>query len=99
MYHEEPRKPETPVTQTAAVAAVIEPPPASPLTRWQKFWRWQYTGLIIIILITLGFHFAAIERPNSIIWDEKWYVGDARSIITGGGDVRPSIRPSRNYSS
>ncbi len=93
MYHEEPRKPETPVTQTAAVAAVIEPPPASPLTRWQKFWRWQYTGLIIIILITLGFHFAAIERPNSIIWDEKWYVGDARSIITGGGDVRPEHPP------
>lgn len=56
---------------------------------WHKIWRWEYTGLLVIILITIGFHFAAINRPTSIVWDEKWYVGDVRSIITGGGDVRP----------
>jgi dolichyl-phosphate-mannose--protein O-mannosyl transferase len=82
----------------AADIALVEPagvpaPPSAPLSRWQRFWRWEYTGLLIIILVTLGFHFAAIERPKTIIWDEKWYVGDARSIITGGGDVRPEHPP------
>jgi len=76
----------------APIPSVLLPPPA-PLSRWQKFWRWEYTGLLIIILVTLGFHFGAIMRPKSIIWDEKWYVGDARSIITGGGDVRPEHPP------
>jgi dolichyl-phosphate-mannose-protein mannosyltransferase len=71
----------------------VNPPPPVPLTRWQKFWRWEYTGLLIILVVTLGFHFGAIMRPNSIIWDEKWYVGDARSIVTGGGDVRPEHPP------
>jgi dolichyl-phosphate-mannose-protein mannosyltransferase len=106
---EDPLKQEAPVDQAitagdkpvvmlqAPTPPILLPPPAdtvsAPLTRWQKFWRWEYTGLLIIVLITLGFHFAAIERPNSIIWDEKWYVGDARSIITGGGDVRPEHPP------
>ena len=74
-----------------------EPAPDYPRSRfkafWRKLWRWEYTGLIIILLVTLGFHFAAIERPKTIIWDEKWYVGDARSIVTGGGDVRPEHPP------
>jgi dolichyl-phosphate-mannose-protein mannosyltransferase len=93
LFNEEPFNPETPVTQTTPVEAIAAPQPAVPMSRWQKFWRWEYTGLIIILLVTLGFHFAAIERPNSIIWDEKWYVGDARSIITGSGDLRPEHPP------
>jgi dolichyl-phosphate-mannose-protein mannosyltransferase len=81
-----------PIMLQPPVPPVLLMPP-KPLSRWQKFWRWEYTGLLIIILVTLGFHFGAIMRPNSIIWDEKWYVGDARSIITGGGDVRPEHPP------
>lgn len=60
-----------------------------PTSRWQKVWHWEHLGLLIIVLVTLGFHFAAIMRPPTIVWDEKWYVGDARSMMTGGGDVRP----------
>ena len=51
--------------------------------------HWEYLPLLIIVIITLVFHFIAIERPPTIVWDETWYVGDARSIISGTGDLRP----------
>ena len=78
--------------------AEIMPSPAAPRTRWQKFlrwkfWRWQYTGLLFIVIFTLVFHFIAVGRPSTIVWDEKWYVGDARSILIGNGDVRPEHPP------
>jgi hypothetical protein len=41
----------------------------------------------------LIFHFAQIERPATIVWDEVWYVGDARSIISGTGELRPEHPP------
>jgi dolichyl-phosphate-mannose-protein mannosyltransferase len=84
---------EPPAVMVEAPVPPVLLAPQAPLSRWQKFWRWEYTGLLIIVLVTLGFHFGAIMRPNSIIWDEKWYVGDARSIITGGGDIRPEHPP------
>ncbi|MBN1644120.1 MAG: phospholipid carrier-dependent glycosyltransferase [Dehalococcoidales bacterium] len=39
------------------------------------------------------FHFIAIERPETIVWDETWYVGDARSIVSGTGELRPEHPP------
>ena len=59
-----------------------------PRGRWKRFLHWEYLGLILILAVTLAFHFVAIERPNSIVWDEVWYVGDARSIVSGNGDQR-----------
>jgi len=64
-----------------------------PKNRWQRFLHWEFLGLLIIVLVTLIFHFAAIERPPTIVWDEKWYVGDARSIISGTGELRPEHPP------
>ena len=90
LYPDESIKQDIPA---ALPATAPELPPPARLSRWQKIWHWEYTGLVIIILVTLGFHFAAVERPPTIVWDEKWYVGDARSIITGGGEVRPEHPP------
>ncbi len=62
-------------------------------SRWQRLLHWEYLGLLIIVAVTLAFHFIAIERPTTIVWDEKWYVGDARSIISGTGELRPEHPP------
>ena len=67
--------------------------PAPPRTRWQRFLHWEFLGLFIIVLVTLIFHFVAIERPATIVWDEVWYVGDARSIFSGTGEMRPEHPP------
>src|SRR5208283_347044 len=67
--------------------------PAPPRTRWQRFLHWEFLGLFIIVLVTLIFHFVAIERPATIVWDEVWYVGDARSIFSGTGELRPEHPP------
>jgi len=79
-----------------------EPPqevvPAVPLVavlknHWQRLLHWEFFGLAIIVLVTLIFHFVAIMRPPTIVWDEVWYVGDARSIISGTGELRPEHPP------
>jgi dolichyl-phosphate-mannose--protein O-mannosyl transferase len=69
------------------------PPAVVPRNRWQRFLHWEFLGLFIIVLATLIFHFVAIERPPTIVWDEVWYVGDARSIISGTGELRPEHPP------
>ena len=68
-------------------------PEVIPKSRWQRFLHWEYLGLLIIVAVTLAFHFVAIERPPTIVWDEVWYVGDARSIISGTGELRPEHPP------
>jgi dolichyl-phosphate-mannose--protein O-mannosyl transferase len=64
-----------------------------PRRLWRRILHWEYTGLLAIVVITLVFHFVAITRPPTIVWDEKWYVGDARSLISGSGDLRPEHPP------
>ena len=59
----------------------------------QGILHWEFLGLAIIVLVTLIFHFATILRPPTIVWDEKYYVGDARSIISGTGELRPEHPP------
>jgi dolichyl-phosphate-mannose--protein O-mannosyl transferase len=58
-----------------------------------KIWRWEYLGLCAILALTLTLHFVAIQRPATIVWDEVWYVGDARSIFSGTGEQRPEHPP------
>ena len=74
---------------------VVQPilPVVVPKTRWQRFLHWEFLGLAIIVLVTLIFHFVAIIRPPTIVWDEVWYVGDARSIISRTGELRPEHPP------
>jgi len=72
---------------------LLPQPEARPKTRWQRVLGWQYLGLCIIVVVTLVLHFAIITKPPTIVWDEVWYVGDARSIISRTGDVRPEHPP------
>jgi dolichyl-phosphate-mannose-protein mannosyltransferase len=69
------------------------PPVVVPRTRWQRFLHWEFLGLAVIVLVTLIFHFIAIMQPPTIVWDEVWYVGDVRSIVSGTGELRPEHPP------
>ena len=86
------------VQEIANTEVLSEPPPevtppAVPLTRWQRFLHWKHLGLFAIVLVTLILHFMAIVHPPTIVWDEIWYVGDVRSIISGTGEMRPEHPP------
>ena len=70
-----------------------EAPVYIPRNRWQRLLHWEHFGLCVIVAITLILHFIAIDRPPTIVWDETWYVGDARAIISGNGDIRPEHPP------
>jgi dolichyl-phosphate-mannose--protein O-mannosyl transferase len=86
--------PETTYIKADKVEAMDDlAPPIVPRNRWQRMLHWEHLGLVVIIAITLAFHFIAIERPHTIIWDEKWYVGDARSIVSDTGELRPEHPP------
>ena len=80
-----------PEAKPETVSEVI--PEVKPQGRWQRFLHWEFLGLFIIVLVTLIFHFAAIDRPSTIVWDEVWYVGDARSIFSGTGEFGLNIPP------
>jgi dolichyl-phosphate-mannose-protein mannosyltransferase len=84
--------PPVPPEPLSEVAPVI-PPVVVPRNRWQRFLHWEYFGLSVILLATLIFHFIAIEHPPTIVWDEVWYVGDTRSIVSGTGELRPEHPP------
>jgi dolichyl-phosphate-mannose--protein O-mannosyl transferase len=64
-----------------------------PRNRWQRLLHWEFLGLFLIVLTTLIFHVISMDRPPSIVWDEVWYVGDARSIFSGTGELRPEHPP------
>jgi len=49
---------------------------------------WEYTGLCLLVLITLIMHFSTIMQPNEPVFDEKYYVTDARHILQGEGTAR-----------
>jgi dolichyl-phosphate-mannose--protein O-mannosyl transferase len=81
------------MNSNAEVLPTSPGPEAGPRSRWRRILHWEYSGLVAIAIVTLAFHFVAINRPPTIVWDEKWYVGDARSIISGAGDLRPEHPP------
>ena len=62
------------------------------MTRLKQWWhwllRWQYLGLCVLVLITLILHFSIIMQPDTLVLDEQYYVGDARSILEGQDKVR-----------
>ncbi|MGD1040880.1 MAG: phospholipid carrier-dependent glycosyltransferase [Dehalococcoidales bacterium] len=68
-------------------------PEVKPRSRWQRLLHWEFLGLFLIVLTALIFHIVSIDRPPSIVWDEVWYVGDARSIFSGTGELRPEHPP------
>ncbi|UCE97861.1 MAG: phospholipid carrier-dependent glycosyltransferase [Dehalococcoidia bacterium] len=49
--------------------------------------RWQYFGLLLLVVLSLGLHFSIINNPESYVFDEAYYVPDARSIIAQEGST------------
>ncbi len=54
----------------------------------QRLDNWQYIGLCLIVLVTLVMHFSTIMQPDELVFDERYYVTDARSILDGEGTER-----------
>ena len=55
--------------------------------------RWEYTWLCVMVLATLALHFSVILMPDKPVYDEQFYVADARSILAGKGTLRPEHPP------
>ncbi len=47
--------------------------------------QWEHIGISALVLFILGFHFGTVMHPNRLMFDELFYVGDARSIISHHG--------------
>ncbi|MDP6142228.1 MAG: glycosyltransferase family 39 protein, partial [Dehalococcoidales bacterium] len=58
-----------------------------------RFSAWEYAGLLMIVLVTLGLHFSVIMTPDEPFGDEQHYIPDARLIIDGEGTQRPEHPP------
>ncbi len=55
--------------------------------------KWQYSGLCLIVLLSLGLHLSTIMNPRELVFDEYHYITDARSIINGEGTQRTEHPP------
>ncbi len=49
---------------------------------------WQYSGLCLLVIAILVMHFSTIMHPGEFIFDEKFYITDARHILAGEGSAR-----------
>jgi dolichyl-phosphate-mannose-protein mannosyltransferase len=58
-----------------------------------RVYRWEYFWLCLIVIATLAMHFSIILMPDTLVFDEAHYVGDARSIIQDIKDLRPEHPP------
>jgi len=54
----------------------------------QRLSNWQYTGLCLLVLVILVMHFSTIMQPDGLVFDENYYVTDARYILDGEGTER-----------
>jgi predicted membrane-bound dolichyl-phosphate-mannose-protein mannosyltransferase len=51
---------------------------------FKRFLRWEYSGLCILVIITLAMHFSIIILPDKPVFDELHYVNDARRTLYAG---------------
>ena len=62
--------------------------------RWLKWLdKWEYTWLCLLVVITLAAHFSIINQPKQVVFDEVYYVNEARSILADNGTLRPEHPP------
>lgn len=61
--------------------------------RLMRVGRWEHIWLCLLVLVVLAMHFAVITRPDEPMFDEKYYVPDARSVLEGNGTSRPEHLP------
>jgi len=56
-------------------------------------YRWQYSGLFLLLIVVLVLHFTIIMQPNEPLFDEIHYIEDGRLIIDGDGTNRVEHPP------
>jgi dolichyl-phosphate-mannose-protein mannosyltransferase len=57
------------------------------------FIKWQYSGILILLLISAALHFSTILQPPDRVFDEQYYVPAAQSILQGSGTDRTEHPP------
>jgi predicted membrane-bound dolichyl-phosphate-mannose-protein mannosyltransferase len=50
--------------------------------------KWEYTWVCLLVLVTLVMHFSILNQPAEPFFDEQYYIGDARAILDGHGELR-----------
>ena len=55
--------------------------------------KWEYSGLCLLVIIVLAMHFSIIMQPEELVFDEQYYVEDARSILQGDDTLRGEHPP------
>ena len=55
--------------------------------------KWEYKWLCLLVVIVLVMHFSIINIPNTTVFDETYYVNDARSVIAGNETARGEHPP------
>ena len=63
------------------------------LKRPLQILRWQYLGLCLLVLVVLILHFIIIMQPDKSVFDESYYITEARSIIANEGILHPEHPP------
>jgi len=58
------------------------------LNRLYHLYTWKYFWLSVIVAASLAMHFLIVNSPNQPIFDEMFYVPDARNILAGHGEIR-----------
>lgn len=53
----------------------------------------EYIWLSWLVLVTLILHFLIINQPGEPVFDERYYLKDARLILNGEGVIRPEHPP------
>jgi dolichyl-phosphate-mannose-protein mannosyltransferase len=54
-----------------------------------RFLHWEYSSIVFITAIVLILHLIIINNPNSLIYDENYYIAEARSVLAGEGTISP----------
>lgn len=62
-------------------------------TRILKLTKWQHFPLIIIVLVVIGLHITSAIHVDTLLFDERYYVTDARLILAGNGTDFPEHPP------
>ncbi|MFC1592866.1 glycosyltransferase family 39 protein, partial [Candidatus Omnitrophota bacterium] len=55
--------------------------------------KWEYIWISLLVLATLAMHFSLINQPGELVFDEQYYVNDARSILNGDSSYRQEHPP------
>jgi len=55
--------------------------------------KWQYICLAWLVVFILALHFSVVMFPSEHVFDESWYINDAKVIMEGRGSFIPQHPP------